>query len=523
MSFSKLESLLVVVSAVGFSGLASADPTPQMGVLTPATREAPRINGPRVFGVTPGKPVFWRVPVTGVRPRSVKVEGLPSGASYDETTGLITGTVAEKGDYDLVVTAKNAKGEATRTLTLKVGDAICLTPPLGWNSWNCWQQFVSGERIRRAADAMVASGLADHGWSYIVVDDGWRNRPTEQEAGFKRPSWIKDPKYIYGPSRRADGTPISNARFPDMAAMAAHIHARGLRAGLYSVPCAVSCCYTFGSWGHEAKDAETWAKWGFDLVKYDWCYGDREYAADKTSPREWQFRGYKLMGDALRRQPRDIVYNVCNYGKFDVTQWARQAGGHYWRTNGDLKDEWPLLVKSIDENLNNADAAGPGGWNDPDMLVVGPMSMNGFTTSNLTPNEQYTHISLWAIMAVPLFIGCDLERLGEDPLAFSLLTNDEVLEINQDELGRAGRPVVHTADFDVWARPLADGSWAVALFNRTERTRSVEAAFAKFGASGRLRVRDVWAQQDVGVFADRFAAEVYGHATRLFRMSSAAD
>ena len=516
MAIAFVKPVLKAKVRVRFAIASAAPQTPQMGVLTPPTGDAPRVNGPRVFGVTPGKPIFWHIPVTGLRPMTVTVSGLPDGAVYDAARGVVEGTVPRKGDYDLTVTAKNAKGAATRKLTLKVGDTICLTPPLGWNSWNCWGQDISDEKIRAAADAMVRSGLADHGWSYVVVDDCWRTRPTEAQAGFKRPSWIQDPKYIYGPARTADGTPVSNSRFPDMAAMAAYLHAKGLRAGLYSVPSETSCCYTFGSWQHEAKDAETWAKWGYDLVKYDWCYGDRQYA-DKTKPAEWQFRGYKLMGDLLAKQPRDIVYNVCNYGRFDVLKWAKKAGGHYWRTNDDLKDTWSLLIKSIDANLNVADYAAPGGWNDPDMLVVGPMRSNGFTKSRLTPNEQYTHISLWAIMATPLFIGCDMARLAEDPLALSLLTNDEVLDINQDELGKVGRPVVHTKDFDVWARPLADGSWAFALFNRLETPQTITADFSSFGAKGSLRVRDVWAQKDVGTFADRFATEVYGHATRLFR------
>ena len=491
--------------------------SPQMGVLTPPVRDEPRINGPRVFGVRPGHPVLWRIPVTGARPMSVDVKGLPAGAAYDPALGMVTGAVATAGSYDLAVTARNAKGSAVRTLALRVGKEICLTPPMGWNSWNCWGQEVSDEKMRRAADAMVASGLAEHGWSYVVVDDCWRTRPTELQAGFRRPGWIADKPHMPGPARKADGTPETNAWFPDMKAMADYIHAKGLRAGLYSVPSEVACCYTWGSWKHEAEDARTWASWGYDLVKYDWCYGQRHFDG-KGTDRDWQIDRFSLMGRELAKQSRDMVYNVCQYGRLDVTRWAKGTGAHYWRTNDDLKDTWPLLLRSIDENLKVADAAGPDGWNDPDMLVVGPMRSNGFTKSRLTPNEQYTHISLWAIMAAPLFIGCDLERLPQDPLALSLLTNDEVIDIDQDELGKVGRPVVHTADYDVWARPLANGDWAVALFNRTWEPLRITAAFRAFGAAGELAVRDVWAQKDLGTFRDAFAAEVYGHATRLFRL-----
>ena len=515
-------SLFSVVTLAVFAGTAAlaaeavkakGDPGPQMGVLTPPVGETPRINGPRVFGVRPGRPVLWRIPVTGLRPMRLEAAGLPEGVTFDPATGWLGGTVAKKGVYDFTVTAANAKGKATRKMTLRVGDVICLTPPLGWNSWNCWGWMVTDEKMRQAADAMVSSGLADHGWSYIVVDDCWRTRPTQEAAGFPLPDWIPDYGHMYGQDRTRDGTPLTNPKFPDMKAMADYIHSKGLKAGLYSVPCKTSCCYTHGSYGNEAKDAATWAAWGYDLVKYDWCYGDRDYAqiADK---RERQVVAYRLMGDLLAKQDRDMVYNVCNYGRVDVADWARDVGGQYWRMNDDVQDEWPKVLKAIDANMNVADAASPGGWNDPDMLVVGPMRMNKFTKCRLTPNEQYTHMSLWMIMSAPLFIGCDMARL--DPLTLSFLTNDEALDINQDELGIVGRPIEHDGAHDVWARPLADGSWAFALFNRTETPRKIDVAFSAFGG-GTFRVRDVWAQRDVGSFADRFQADVYGHATRLFR------
>jgi len=492
----------------------------QLGILTPAESPAPRVNGPSVFGVSPGKPVLYYVPVTGAKPLAVNVTAAngawPAGLTWDPATRLLGGRVAAKGDYELLISASNAQGRAERKFTLKVGSEICLTPPLGWNSWNCWGQEVSDEKMRRAADAFVTSGLRDHGWSYIVVDDCWRTRPTEKEAGMKRPAWIGNPSHMYGPAREADGTPVSNAHFPDMKALADYIHSKGLKAGLYSVPGSLACCFTFGSWAYEAKDAATWAFWGYDLVKYDWCYGDREWQKGKDHA-ACQFKGYALMGDELAKQDRDIVYNVCNYGRYDVTKWARRAGGHYWRTNDDLKDTWPLLIRSIDANLDVADAAGPGGWNDPDMLVVGPMRSNGFTHSRLTPNEQYAHLTLWAMIAAPLFIGCDVERL--DPLARALLVNDEVIEIDQDPLGKAGRPVVHNADFDVWTRPLADGSFACALFNRGPVERTITADFKQLGFPATARVRDVWAQKDLGSFTGSFTASVPSHAALLYRVT----
>lgn len=503
--------IVLALSVIPFVLVAA--PGPQMGVLTPPVRDVPRINGPRVFGVRPGHPVLWRMPITGLKPMNVEVSGLPDGVSFDPETRMLIGTVDEKGVYDFTVTASNQKGKSERKMTLRVGNVICLTPPLGWNSWNCWGWQITDEKMRRAADAMVSSGLADHGWTYIVVDDCWRTRPTVEKAGFPLPDWIPDYEYMYGQDRADDGTPLTNPKFPDMKAMADYIHSKGLKAGLYSVPCKTSCCYTHGSYGNEAKDASTWAEWGYDLVKYDWCYGDREYAHIEGR-RERQVVAYRLMGELLAGQDRDIVYNVCNYGRFDVVKWARDVGGQYWRTNDDVQDEWPKVLKAIDCNLNVAGVASPGGWNDPDMLVIGAMRMNKFTKCRLTPNEQYTHMSLWMIMSAPLFIGCDMERL--DPLALSFLTNDEALDINQDELGCVGRPIVHGEEFDVWARPLVDGSWAFALFNRTEEPSRISVEFSAFGGKS-FRIRDVWAQRDIGSFSDGFSAEVYGHATRLFR------
>lgn len=497
-------------------------PQPQLGILTPPAAAAPRINGARVFGVRPGSPILLKIPVTGHRPMALRVAGLPAGATFDPATGCVGGACPQAGDYPLAVTASNAAGVATATITLKVGARICLTPPLGWNSWNAFGQNVSDACLRAQADALVASGLAEHGWSYLVIDDCWRTRPTEAEAGMKKPDWIGDPPDMPGPARLvdADGAdiPRPNPRFPDMKALADDIHARGLRIGLYSVPSRVSCCWTWGSFGHEAADAAAWAKWGIDLLKYDWCYGDRDYREGDPAAR--QRAAYGKMGALLRALPRDIVYNVCNYGRHGAASWAGAAGGHYWRTNGDVKANWADILRAIRENLALVDYAGPEkGWNDPDMLVVGPSRLNGFTACTLTPNEQYTHISLWALLPAPLFIGCDLTRL--DPLTLSLLTNDEVLEINQDALGRPARPVVHTEAFDIWARPLADGSTAIALFNRGTEPREITADFAALGLSGRQAVRDVWRQRDLGVYDGSFTGRIFGHATRLYRLRAA--
>jgi len=493
--------------------------TEQLGVLTPAEEAAPRINGPKVFGVRPSSPVLFKVPVTGARPMSLSAAGLPPGVTFDPATGVLGGACATRGDYAIALVASNAAGRAASVLTLKVGDRICLTPPLGWNSWNAFGQDVSDARMREQADALVDSGLAEHGWSYLVVDDCWRTRPTEEEADMKMPAWISSRSWMLGPNRRTDAdgddVPNTNPQFPDMKAMADYIHAKGLKAGVYGVPSRVSCCWTWGSFDHELADAAAWAKWGYDLVKFDWCYGDADYSG--TDYEEKQRAVYAKMGDALRAQSRDIVYNVCNYGRYNVTNWASGVGAHYWRTNDDVKSNWADILRAIRENLAVAEKAGPDrGWNDPDMLVIGPSRLNGFTTCALSPNEQYTHVSLWAMMGAPLFIGCDLRRL--DAFTKSLLTNDEVLAIDQDELGQVARPVVHTEEYDVWARPLAGGATAVALFNRGVRTRTISVDFSALGLPQRVIVRDVWRQKDLGARETSFTASIPGRATLIYTL-----
>ena len=220
------------------------DLTEQLGILTPPVSPAPRINAPARFGVRPGSPILWRIPVSGERPMQIAVEGLPAGAFFDPATACVRGAVAVRGDYPLAVTATNAKGTARRTVSLVVGDTIALTPPMGWNSWNVFGGGVDAAKVRAAADAMVSSGLADHGWNYINIDDFWQNRPGEE----------KD-KTLMGPERKPDGSINPNARFPDMKALADYVHAKGLRIGLYSSPGPTTCGGCTGSWKHEFQDA----------------------------------------------------------------------------------------------------------------------------------------------------------------------------------------------------------------------------------------------------------------------------
>ena len=493
--------------------------SPQLGILTPPERPEPRINGPVVYGVRPGHPIIYRVPVTGERPVKVKVESerlkvlspksevLSPNAPhsqllFDPETRIITGSVKEPGDYPLTIVASNARGEAKKTITIKVGDRISLTPAMGWNSWNCFGWNVTADDIRNAADALEKSGLAEHGWSYVNVDDYWQNKSNSRDVR------------LQGPGRDENGRINSNKRFPDMKGLADYIHARGFRAGLYSSPGPTTCGGCFGSWQHEAQDAKTYADWGFDYLKHDWCsYG----SVASGEGMERYMRPYRIMGEALRAQDRDIVYSLCQYGMSNVSTWGAKVGGQSWRVTGDVIDRWDCILLSINKLKKVWRDSAPGEWNDPDMLCIGKMIWNNFAGSRLAPNEQYTHISIWALGAAPLMIGCDMTKFDEFTL--SLLRNDEVIAIDQDPLGKAAACIVEKDSYDIWARPLADGSIAVGLFNKGLGEREIEFDMAAAGMEGKWMVRDCWRQKDEGAFSGLYKKNVYGHATHLVRFT----
>ena len=474
----------------------------QLGILTPPPPASPRINGAKVFGVRPGRPILWRLPVTGERPMTLKAENLPAGAVFDEATGILGGAVSARGSYLIKFTATNAKGSDTRTLRLEVGDKIALTPPMGWNSWNCFAGAVTEKDIRNTIDVFAESGLADHGWSYVNIDDYWQNKPSAK----------KDPT-LQGPERNPDGSIAVNKRFKSMKALADYAHSKGLKIGLYSSPGPYTCGGCVGSWGHEWLDAKTYADWGYDYLKYDWCsYG--RVAVGSGHGR--LMLPYRLMGEALKAQNRDIVFSLCQYGMGYVSTWGESVGGHCWRTTGDITDTWNSMNSIMHQQSDSWPYARPGAWNDPDMLVVGRLGWGSLRPTRLKPNEQYTHMSMWAILCSPLLIGCDLTQL--DDFTRSLLTNDEVLETSQDELGAQAACVAKGPRAEVWAKPMSDGSIVFALFNTYVIPTRITADFDSLGLEGRWRVRDLWRQKDLGTFSGQYSADVLAHATQLVRL-----
>ena len=378
---------------------------------------------------------------------------------------------------------------------------------MGWNSWNAFGADVSAEKVKAAADALVSSGLADHGWSYINIDDCWQNNQDNPKKT------ALDPDFV-GPARLADGSIAANRRFPDMKALAEYVHAKGLKIGIYSSPGPYTCAGHTGSFGHEAQDAKTFADWGFDYLKYDWCtYSQKQFGHGvwKTMPPYW------IMGRALAHQKRDIVFSLCEYGIEMPGLWGNLVHGHSWRISGDVFDIWESVAEAIECMKPLFPYSRPGSFNDPDMLCVGPVRFNDFNGSRLAPNEQYTHISLWALVASPLMIGCDLTKLDE--FTISLLINDEVLEIDQDPLGLGAGCVAAGDDWEIWARPLYDGSIAAGLYNMSPREQKIVMDMDALGMECKWRVRDVWRQADIGTFLGKYERAVPGHATHLVKFT----
>ncbi|MBN1198794.1 MAG: alpha-galactosidase, partial [Bacteroidales bacterium] len=323
-------------------------------ICTPAPPAEPRIHGARVVGCRPGRPFLYAIASTGNRPIHFTATGLPEGFVLEEETGIITSGQVDKRTsrqvYQVEIVASNTLGSDTTTLKIIIGDQIALTPPMGWNSWNCWGLSVTQEKVLSSAKAFRDKGLMDHGWCYVNIDDGWEI-PADQE-----------------PKRDQQGTILCNEKFPDMKALGDSIHAMGLKLGIYSSPGPLTCGGYTASYQYELQDAGTFADWGIDYLKYDWCsYGN---IAQDTSLAERK-KPYFVMQDALKKVNRDIVYSLCQYGMSHVWTWGEEAGGNLWRTTGDITDTWESLKEIGFGQLENAPFAGPGHWNDPDMLIVG--------------------------------------------------------------------------------------------------------------------------------------------------------
>lgn len=483
--------ILLVPGARELPEAAVPPPLPAPKIHHNAPSAVPAIHGPRIVGATPGHPFLFLIPATGHGPLTYAARGLPAGLALNRRTGIITGALKSAGLWRVELVVRGPKGIARRALTIVGGvHKLALTPPMGWNSWNVWAGAVDDAKVRAAADWMVRSGLAAHGYQYINIDDTWE-----------------------GP-RRPDGTITSNNKFPDMKALADYVHSRGLKLGIYSSPGPTTCAGFPGSYGHEQQDAATYAQWGIDYLKYDWCsYGN---VATGEGLERLQ-KPYRVMREALDKVPRDIVYSLCQYGMGNVWEWGAKVGGNCWRTTGDISDNWGSLNSIAFSQNGHEKFAGPGHWNDPDMLVVGKVGWGpNLHPSHLTPNEQLLHITMWCLQSAPLLLGCDLSQL--DPFTLDLITNDEVLDVDQDPLGKPAGRKQQSGLTEVWARPLYDGTLAVGLFNRGSEAAEVEARWQDLGLKGPQPVRDLWLQKNLGVYRGVFRAMVQPHGAVLVKI-----
>jgi alpha-galactosidase len=356
------------------------------------------------------------------------------------------------------------------------GNGPARTPPMGWNSWNHFACKVTAADVRSAADAIVSTGMKSAGYIYVNIDDCWQG--TRDEKGVIHP----------------------NEKFPDMKGLSDYVHSKGLKLGIYSSPGPKTCGGYEGSLGHEELDAQTYANWGIDYLKYDYCSFQGDVPA--------QMAAYKKMHEALEKTGRAIVFSLCQYGIDRVWRWGPSVGGNLWRTTGDISDDYDRMAY-IGFGQNGLERfAAPGHWNDPDMLEVGNGKMN--------KDEYRTHMSLWCLLAAPLLAGNDLSKMTPDTLA--ILTNPEVIAEDQDALGIQGHRVAQEGQLEVWVKLLADGSKAVGLFNRGESVMPVTAYFRDVGIGDAASVRDLWEKRDLGVFNSSFTAQVPTHGVVLLRV-----
>ena len=484
-------------------------------ILTPPSPKTPQINSAKVFGATPGNSFLYTIASTGSRPIQFFADNLPAGLTIDHETGTISGKLTQRGIYLVQLRAKNKFGEAKKELKIKIGDTISLTPPMGWNGWNSWARMIDGEKVVASANAMVSKGLRDHGWNYVNIDDAWQgNRGGKLNAM------------------------QANEKFPNFKKMIDDIHAMGLKVGVYSTPWITSYAgYTgassnfengafpdsiknnkrafryIGKYRFETNDALQLAEWGVDFLKYDWRI---------------EINSARRMSTALKSSGRDIIYSLSNSAPFsNVEEWTKIS--NMYRTGPDIRDSWQGLYHCTFKLDKWGPYGGPGHWNDPDMMILGNVTTGTeMHPTRLTPNEQYSHISLFALLSSPLLIGCPIDQLDEFTL--NLLNNDEVIAIDQDPLGSSARLISDEDGIQTWFKKMEDGAYAVGFFNTdnygknpasffrwgNEKPKNYTVALAKLGLQGNWKVRDVWRQKNVDLVNGAINTMIPFHGVSLY-------
>jgi len=518
-------------------------------ILTPKPAASPKITGATIFGVRPGKPIRFCASATGEKPIAFSADGLPAGVSIDPDTGWITGR-APKQDGDVIInlTAKNSKGIDSRKLTLRVGDTICLTPPMGWNSWYVHSEGVSEKAIREIATAMKAKGLADHGWSYVNIDDCWMGERHPETKAIQ-----------------------ANSKFNDMKAMVDYVNSLGMKVGIYSTPwMSTYAGYIGGTAPNEAgdyskyylpkekrlnphqvfgrfpngirkglckvgpvwfvdRDAQQFADWGIDYVKYDWKEWKLEEKDGKFKASK-KDQGKKLKNGFIQRfhkdfrdLDRDIVLSLSPKHVEEEDEIVPEYC-NLWRLTGDIHAKWARMVMPFNPLLvKRYPLTKPGCYGDLDMLQIGPLGKPNraevvFKPSPLKPSEQYHQVTLWSLLTQPLLLSCNITTMDEFDL--NLVTNDEVLAVNQDALCKQGYRVRNGKGYEIWAKDLADGGKAVGMFNISDKEEVLKVTAKELGISG--TIRDLWRQKEIGdleEFGGQFSAKVSTHGVVLVKVT----
>jgi len=509
-------------------------PKVRLATVAPWDQGAPAIHGPNIYGASIKKPFLYAIPATGERPLEFSVAGLPDGLRVDPATGYITGAARHEGDSQVLLRAENRHGKAEKEFSIAIGGGLALTPPMGWNSWNAWRRWVDDEKMRAAAGGLVRTGLAARGYTYVNTDSCWQGARGGKHHAIQ-----------------------PNRKFPDMGSLAKHIHSQGLKFGIYSSPWTVPCgCPeedAIRDWGgpgligcssgdpdpiydpcpgrdisegryvgmvkHEPQDVEQWVEWGVDFLKYDWRPTDPKSLA--------------RMGRELKEVERDILFSVCTNAQLshveDYRTWA-----HMWRSNPDARDDWSRVrqIAFMSDDLGAEGwrkHIGPGNWYDLDILALGPQfhTQTSSRPNKLTPDEQISHMTAWALYPSPLILSCDLEAMSNFELR--LFGNEEVIAVNQDRLGKPAVPLheggsqsigdsLPNSKRRIWGRPLEDGSAAVGLFNLAESPAELSLNVKDMGFSGSAIVRNLWERRDLGRIGDIFSIDVPPHGAQLVQV-----
>lgn len=387
-------------------------------------------------------------------------------------------------------------------------DSLAMTPPMGWNSWNAFGANVNEQVIRETADAMANSGLKEAGFQYIVIDDIWQGG-RDSSTGLLYADPVKFPSGIK--------------------ALADYVHSKGLKFGIYSDAGTQTCGDKPGSFGYEEKDAKLFAEWEVDFLKYDYCYCP-DYASLNTDYKMARER-YKKMGDALKSTGRPILFSICEWGPRSPWLWGKEVGGQMWRTSYDVHDIWdspnnemsPIgIVASIDVMANLARFSGPGGWNDPDMLVVGLKNSGYIKGGGCNDIEYRSQMSMWCMFSAPLMVGGDIRNMNE--ATKTILLNKDIIDIDQDALGRQAIRMMRKDGLEVWKKPLTNDRFAIALFNRNSESRSLTAAFKniEMDSTAKYDVYDVWKHASAGKGVQSITAKLQPHECQVFVLTPSA-